>query len=394
MRREGWAGALCFLLLAGTAQAETIRVCVRPPNVLPDVERWAYTTGTAALLTTDAEVSGMKAHGQSIYVFDPAAPQENAQLFPIPYNKLRCSARVLPTRLPELPSLDPKKDAATKADKMEPRGDQGSPKDAAPDPLLKPIPQESPEEREAERHRPSVVAQQTRLGEVLPRRTVLPYTSNLPAKEKVLPYRSTLLSTQKVLSDTTVLPEKRADSAISSAGTGKGGGGADPSGGADARGVYGSPLPRVGGYGPPGPHHVAILWVGAPYGPEDFRFKVVRKWDKKDGAGGRQIADKLFVFIVRDVETREVTGGWKCPIEVMIPVHVLTLPEEEREISPERAAMVTAGVANIAVPAVSHSQVDWTGISAVFCNDLRVMMNKVFDKTYPAYGGRVTRWNK
>src|SRR5215813_7949089 len=101
MRRVMWMSALCLLLLlcfAGRAWAVEIRVCVRPPNVPPNLTRWTYTTGTATLMTSDAEVFAMKAHGQDIYVFDPSAPPENTGLFPIPHHKLKCPARVLPRK--------------------------------------------------------------------------------------------------------------------------------------------------------------------------------------------------------------------------------------------------------------------------------------------------------
>ncbi len=165
----------------------------------------------------------------------------------------------------------------------------------------------------------------------------------------------------------------------------------DPGSGADPMGGYSPPLSPVGGYRSPPSHHVAILWVGAPYGPEDFPFKVERNWDKKDGAGGWQTADKLFVFIVRDVETRQVTAGWTCPVTVGMAVQ----SETKLKISPEKAASVTAEVANIAVPAVAHSRVDWTGLSAVFCNTLQDKMRVVFGgKELKGYGARVCRWNK
>ncbi len=75
------------------------------------------------------------------------------------------------------------------------------------------------------------------------------------------------------------------------------------------------------------------------------------------------------------------------PIEVMIPRATVPMGE----VSPERAAILTADVANIAVPAVAHSRVDWTGISALFCTNLTVEMTKDFKQ---GYGARVSRWNK
>jgi hypothetical protein len=65
MRCIARTSALCFLLLlcfAGRAWAEEIRVCVRPPGGPPNLARWAYTTGTATLLTSDAEIFAMQTH--------------------------------------------------------------------------------------------------------------------------------------------------------------------------------------------------------------------------------------------------------------------------------------------------------------------------------------------
>ena len=180
MRRIGWVLGVYLLLLfgfAGQAWANEIRVCVRPPNVPANVERWAYSTGTASLMTTDTEVFSMRSHGQTIYVFDPSAPEENAKLFPMPFNKLRCAARVLPKKELEPPKLDPKKDDAA-GDEVAPGGTgngvkKGAKADGgdAPVPLPQPLPQPPREE-----HRPSQWPKGTMPGEVLPRKTVLPFT--------------------------------------------------------------------------------------------------------------------------------------------------------------------------------------------------------------------------
>jgi hypothetical protein len=130
------------------------------------------------------------------------------------------------------------------------------------------------------------------------------------------------------------------------------------------------------------------VWVGTPYGPDDFPFKVEKKWDGKDKAGGRQRAFKRFLFVLRDVETGRVRYSWPCPVDVSMPVQ----SEQEGHISPERAAVVTAEVANKAVPAVSHSRADWEGQGAVFCNELRGKMNDIFRAEHQHYGARVIQW--
>ena len=79
---------MLLLCLVGRAWADEIRVCVRPPNVPANVGRWSYTTGTGTLLTSDAALFAMMAHGHDIYIFDPHAPPENTRRLLLPYNKL------------------------------------------------------------------------------------------------------------------------------------------------------------------------------------------------------------------------------------------------------------------------------------------------------------------
>jgi hypothetical protein len=130
------------------------------------------------------------------------------------------------------------------------------------------------------------------------------------------------------------------------------------------------------------------VWVGAPYGPEDFSFKVEKKWDGKDGAGGRQRALKLFVFCLREVPSGRVKYSWECPIDVFMPVQ----SQMVGSIPPERAAVATAQVANKVVPALSHSRADWEGQGAVFCIQLKDKMNDTFSHEYKGYGAKVTQW--
>jgi hypothetical protein len=111
------------------------------------------------------------------------------------------------------------------------------------------------------------------------------------------------------------------------------------------------------------------------------------KWDGKDKAGGWQDTFKLFEFVLRDVETDQITARWTCPIRVTVAVQ----SELEGYISPQRAALATADVANIAVPAVSHSRAEWKGLSALFCIQLKDQMTDVFRDKYKGYGARVNR---
>jgi hypothetical protein len=152
---------------------------------------------------------------------------------------------------------------------------------------------------------------------------------------------------------------------------------------------YTPPVPPVGGYRPPHPSGVAILWIGSPYGAADFPFKVVKKWDRKDGAGGWQQADKRFEFAVRDDRTGVRIDEWSCGVRVGVAVQ----SQVEGAISTYDAASITADVANIAVPLVSNSRASWTGISGLFCSQLTTTMRAVFNRNpYKGYGARVSKW--
>jgi len=163
----------------------------------------------------------------------------------------------------------------------------------------------------------------------------------------------------------------------------------DPSSGTDPMGGDPPPLPPVGGYRPPHPPRVAILWIGAPYRGADFPFKVVKKWDGKDGAGGWQRATKRFEFVVRDEQTGLHVDDWTCGIEVGMAVQ----SRVDGYISPYDAALATADVANFALPVVSNSRTSWKGLSALFCSKLRGTMLTAFKGgMYKGYGATVSKW--
>ena len=131
-----------------------------------------------------------------------------------------------------------------------------------------------------------------------------------------------------------------------------------------------------------------MLWGGKTYGPEDFPFEVEQEWDGEDKAGGRQRAFALLEFeICRGVFLRR-TYRWDCPLDVTMPVQT----ESVGRITSERAAAVSAAVANVAVTAVMASREDWQGQSGAFCVELKDMMNDIFRRKHKGYGARVTRW--
>lgn len=192
MGRFLWALCFASLLLvsfAATARADDfseIRVCVRPPNVPPNVGIWAYSSGTATLVLDRAGFK-QQSRGHSVYSFDPSAPPENTALLPIPYNKLQCPPRVLPTKAPAAapppPSPAPgaqKKDEAPKPATPQPgAGD----KQEAPDPLPQPIvyPKKEPP---PEQHLPSDGVTTRWPTTVLPTMSLLPMAGkHLPGSE-------------------------------------------------------------------------------------------------------------------------------------------------------------------------------------------------------------------
>ncbi len=101
---------------ARAADFSVIRVCVRPPNLAPDLAAWAYTPSGAGF-AIDPKDFKKRYPNVTVYLFDPVAPADSPKLLPIPYNKLECPARVLPVKpiaSPDSPP-DPKKAAPPKA---------------------------------------------------------------------------------------------------------------------------------------------------------------------------------------------------------------------------------------------------------------------------------------
>jgi hypothetical protein len=184
MGRFLWAWGLSWLFLlsfATSARADgagglaEIRVCVRPPNVPPGLAEWGYTPGSAIVLM-DRATFRARNRGQTVYVFDPAAPAANTRLLPIPFNTLPCPPRVLPTKAPAVPPPPPppapaaagKPGAAPKPGDKPPATEKGK----APLPLPQPLPEPS---RAPEQHRPRPPPGGALPETVLPVATVLPF---------------------------------------------------------------------------------------------------------------------------------------------------------------------------------------------------------------------------
>ena len=106
-----WLAALCVVFVFSFARSTAAqgipaehRVCARPPNVPPGVERWAYPPSGLVLLTTDPEQFRRMTEREMVFVFDPFAPPESVRVLPIPHNTLPCASFVLPRKVPSLPT--------------------------------------------------------------------------------------------------------------------------------------------------------------------------------------------------------------------------------------------------------------------------------------------------
>ncbi|MDC3988192.1 hypothetical protein [Polyangium jinanense] len=176
---------LLVLCVPSLARAE-IRVCVRPPDVAPNVNEWAYSPGAKAMWTTRRAKFTLKSQGLTTYVFDPYAPPASAKLLPIPHNKLTCPTpppRPMPAPAKDAPKASAEEDkagASTSAEASEtpkPPPAKDEQVDVVP-PGVKMMPERPPEEP-----RPSPPPPEG----VLSNEPLLPSESTLPKKDEVHP---------------------------------------------------------------------------------------------------------------------------------------------------------------------------------------------------------------
>ncbi|MDI1448740.1 hypothetical protein [Polyangium sp. 6x1] len=185
-----WCLPLILLVVCvpNVARADVIRVCVKPPDVAPNVNEWAYSPGAKALWTTSRAKFTTKSQGLTVYVFDPYAPPASTRLLPIPHNKLTCPAP------PPHPKPAPPKDAP-KAPAEEGKAGTSAPAEGSepPKPSPQPVKDEQGEtvppgvkkmpERPPEKPRPAPPPPEG----VLSNEPLLPSTSTLPKKDEVHP---------------------------------------------------------------------------------------------------------------------------------------------------------------------------------------------------------------
>jgi hypothetical protein len=106
--------------------------------------------------------------------------------------------------------------------------------------------------------------------------------------------------------------------------------------------------------------------------------------DEGDG-GGWQTADKTFDFAERDWGIP--VYFWQCPIRIGMPIRCA----KEGRITPSRAALYSAEVANAVVDPLLESRTTWKNQGAAFCVKLQDALRATFKHRYPSVGATVSR---
>ncbi len=124
--------------------------------------------------------------------------------------------------------------------------------------------------------------------------------------------------------------------------------------------------------------------TGPAYGSKDFPFVEIVKDDGEGKGGGWQQADKTFSFIERDMLLP--VYFWQCRIRIEMPIRS---QRAGGRISPSRAALYSAEVANAVVDPLLASRPAWRNQGASFCIQLRAKMETTFRQRYPEVGAKV-----
>ncbi|MDI1434410.1 hypothetical protein [Polyangium sorediatum] len=184
MLRRVFAWCLLPILLVlcapSVARALTFRVCVKPPNVPPGVNQWAYDLGAATVWTTKSQVEfTQKAEGHAVYIYDPYVGPESVRLLPIPYNKLKCPPPPPRPEPAKVPAEEKKAAAPAKA------SEGSKPPPVQKDEQANAIPSGAKKmpERPPTSPRPSPPPPEG----VLSNEPLLPSTSTLPKRDEVHP---------------------------------------------------------------------------------------------------------------------------------------------------------------------------------------------------------------
>jgi hypothetical protein len=123
---------------------------------------------------------------------------------------------------------------------------------------------------------------------------------------------------------------------------------------------------------------------GSGYQSKDFPFVVVVKDDGKDDGGGWQAADKTFHFVERDWFFP--VYFWRCRIRIGMPLRC----QAWRTVTPSRAALYSARVANAVVDPLLDSRSAWRNQGDDFCRELKDRLQATFDEDYPKLGVTIT----
>ena len=118
-----------------------------------------------------------------------------------------------------------------------------------------------------------------------------------------------------------------------------------------------------------------------------FKFVVELPDDGKDGGGGWQVAKA--VVPIHDTRKMDPIGMWSCLVQVGMPLRTT----EEGKISANKAAKVSAEVAEIAWANVMPRRPPGEWTSGTFCPLYLKEMRTVFKKDpYKTLGARVDPW--
>jgi hypothetical protein len=125
---------------------------------------------------------------------------------------------------------------------------------------------------------------------------------------------------------------------------------------------------------------------GPRFTPGDFIFVIEHEWDGKDEAGGWQIAFNTAGYAVRVNGTDVYT--WQCKLKIGMPRH----SEKAGDIATNRAAALSAEVANAVAWPMLDRQEPWTGQGEAFCSQQLQLMQDMFKSPrYKAFGARVSK---
>ena len=98
---------------AEDVRSKEVRVCVRPPDVPDDLDRWVYSPGGKVMTESWARKTG-NARDITVYVFDRSAPSRSATYFPKRLGELKCPPKAAPKKSKPDAARKKKGDAARK----------------------------------------------------------------------------------------------------------------------------------------------------------------------------------------------------------------------------------------------------------------------------------------